>query len=152
MIRISSGVIRPSWSKSYLMEKRKLIKDKNGTYISKVNFIFESRSPAKILIKLSTKAFSVTCSWALSPGDALLSLELLLVACDMLDIFLFTAFTPVNMKCNRSLMIPGSFVYSIKLTLSKWSYWFDLISRSLYKSLKYCLAHLSINYLSMLSS
>ena len=62
MMRISSGVIKPSWSKSYLMEKKELIKDKNGTYISKVNFILESKSPANILIKLSVNAFSVTCS------------------------------------------------------------------------------------------
>ena len=90
------------------------------TYISKVNFILESKSPANILIKLSTKDFSVTCSSTLSVGDYL-SFELLLVAYDILDkFFLFNlADKPINIKCNLSLIMPGSLVYSIKFTLSK---------------------------------
>lgn len=65
-----------------------------------MNFILESKSPANILIRLSTNDFSVTCSSTLSVGDYLLSFELLLVTADILDkFFLFSlADKPINIK------------------------------------------------------
>ena len=90
--------------------------------MSKVNFIFWSRSPMKMEVKFLINDYWVTYSSFLAfelsrdffPGDNGEIGELLE---DPMP-FYFFILPSENITCSLSFIIPGSFVYSMKVTLS----------------------------------
>ena len=91
--------------------------------MSKVNFIFWFKSPMNMQVKFFMKLCSVTNS-----SFFFASRPFLVMLGDSGDVgeaefdpIVFLKWFCENITCSLSLMIPGSLVYSMKVTLSIWS-------------------------------